>query len=125
MHIVFSARRGEGDALAAILLEAAESAREIAECRLYLVGCSPANSDKVWVTEVWTSRDAYLASLEDERVQAMVARAVPLLVRAPGRVAAHAIVDTPVGFGAFACSGRGTRSFAVSNLRNSRCMLSA
>jgi quinol monooxygenase YgiN len=83
MHIVFSARRGEGDALAAILLEAAESAREIAECRLYLVGCSPANSDKVWVTEVWTSRDAYLASLEDERVQAMVARAVPLLVGPP------------------------------------------
>lgn len=75
----FRAQPRHGDALAEVLLEAAEALRTNPHCDLYLVSRSPEDADAVWVTEVWTDRDAHQASLQDDRVQELVARARPLI----------------------------------------------
>jgi quinol monooxygenase YgiN len=83
LHGCFRAHEGQGDALAAVLLEAADALEGNEECRLYLVSRSPDDADIVWVTEVWTSREAHAASLEDEAVRALVARGMPLIAGMP------------------------------------------
>ena len=83
MHVEFTAKPGQGDELAAILLEAADGARADEDCRLYVVSRSPTNAETVWVTEAWTSREAHDASLKDEAAQALIQRALPLIEGRP------------------------------------------
>jgi quinol monooxygenase YgiN len=83
MHVRFAAKPGRGDELEAILLEAAQGLEQDAECRLYVVSRSAENAETVWVTEAWTSREAHDASLKDERAQALIQRALPLLAGPP------------------------------------------
>ena len=83
MHGRFAARPGEGDALAAILLEAAELLDDFDDCLLYVISRSPEDPDAVWVTEAWTTKEAHDASLQDERVRRVIERAMPLIVGAP------------------------------------------
>ena len=75
----FRAQSGQGDALADLLLRAAEALDANGDCELYVISRSPHDADAVWVTEVWTSRDAHRASLEDDRVQELITRARPLI----------------------------------------------
>jgi quinol monooxygenase YgiN len=70
---------GHGDALVAMLLDAADSVSGIDGCRLYVISRAPGDRDSVWVTEVWTDRAAHDASLKDERVRAVIQRARPLI----------------------------------------------
>ncbi|HKX02124.1 MAG TPA: putative quinol monooxygenase, partial [Methylomirabilota bacterium] len=92
MNVRFTARPGQAGALIAMLLKAAEGAREPDDCRLYVVSRSPADGDSVWVTEAWTSQEAHDASLEDERARTMIQRALTLLAGPP-----EAIELTPIG----------------------------
>ena len=86
LHGRFVATPGNGDALAALLLEAAEVLRAgFPSCRLYLVSRSAHDDDSVWVTEVWTDREAHDASLGDARVRDVIARARPLIARMADR----------------------------------------
>jgi quinol monooxygenase YgiN len=77
MHGCFTARPGQGDALAAILLEAADALRANDACLLYVV--SREDADTIWVTEAWTDRDAHAASLDDPAAKDQIARAMPLI----------------------------------------------
>jgi quinol monooxygenase YgiN len=86
MHVRFTAQRGRGDELAAILLEAAAGTEAEAECLLYVVSRSPGDADTIFVTEAWTSREAHDRSLEDEAVRALIARAMPLMAAPPDAV---------------------------------------
>jgi quinol monooxygenase YgiN len=83
MHVRFTARPGQVDALAALLLEAARGTEKQEACWLYVVSRSPADTETIWVTEAWTSREAHDASLEDERARAMIQQALPLLAGPP------------------------------------------
>jgi quinol monooxygenase YgiN len=67
------------DALAAILLEAADLLQDDEACRLYVVSMSPIEPDVLWVTEVWTSQAAHSASLQREDVRALIAQGMPLI----------------------------------------------
>jgi quinol monooxygenase YgiN len=78
-HGCITAHPGQGDALAAILLEAAEAARDDDACLLYFVSRSLEDDDAIWVTEAWTGREAHGAALQDEATKAMIARARPLI----------------------------------------------
>jgi quinol monooxygenase YgiN len=78
-HGRITAQPGQGDALANLLLEAADSLRDLDDCRLYVVSRSPDEPDAVWVTEAWASREAHAASLTDERTKAQIQRALPLI----------------------------------------------
>ena len=75
----FKAQPGRGDALAELLLRAADALDSNADCELYVVSRSVDDVDAVWVAEVWTSSDAHQASLEDQRVRELITEARPLI----------------------------------------------
>jgi quinol monooxygenase YgiN len=79
MHGSFKAQPGQGDALAAILLEAAESLRANESCLLYVVSRASDDADAIWVTEAWTDREAHDASLDVPDAKEQIARAMPLI----------------------------------------------
>jgi quinol monooxygenase YgiN len=83
MHGCFTAQPGHGDELAEILLTAADGLRGDDSCLLYVV--SREGEDKVWVTEVWTDREAHDASLRAPGVPEMIERARPLIAGMAGR----------------------------------------
>jgi quinol monooxygenase YgiN len=79
LHGRIVATPGDGDALAALLLEAAEQLDDMNGCRLYVISRASKDRDSVWITEVWTDRAAHDASLMDPRVRDVIQRARPLI----------------------------------------------
>ncbi|KUP25864.1 antibiotic biosynthesis monooxygenase [Paenibacillus sp. DMB5] len=79
MYAKFTAKPGERDALAAILLESAAAAEAVAECELYIINHAETEPDVLWVTEVWSSEEAHAASLALEATRAAIGRAMPLI----------------------------------------------
>ncbi len=75
----FIAAPGQGDALAAHLLEAAAALEQVDGCRLYVIGRDPGDDDAVWVIEIWESAEAHRASLDLNAVQDLIARARPII----------------------------------------------
>jgi quinol monooxygenase YgiN len=84
MHGYFKAQPGQGDALAAILLEAADALRADDSCLLYVVSRGE-DADTIWVSEAWTDREAHDASLRAPGVPETIARARPLIAGMDGR----------------------------------------
>ena len=82
----FRAHDGQGDALAALLLRAAEQLGANPDCELYVVSRSPDDPSAVWVSEVWTSREAHAASLDDPGTRELIAEARPLIADLGERV---------------------------------------
>jgi quinol monooxygenase YgiN/uncharacterized cupin superfamily protein len=66
-HGRMRARRGQGDALAAMLREVAEGLRGTPGCELYLINQAADDHDQVWVTEQWASRETCDAALAAAR----------------------------------------------------------
>lgn len=83
MQVRFTTQPGKGDALAALLLEAAAGLSDVAECLLYAVSRDPDDPDVLWVSEVWTDQDAHTASLQVPGARATIERALPLLAGPP------------------------------------------
>jgi quinol monooxygenase YgiN len=83
MHVRFQAKAGEGEALTAVLLEAANALRRDDECLLYVISRAADDADTVYVTEAWTTEEAHDASLEDEATRALIGRAMPLIDGSP------------------------------------------
>nr|WP_245954595.1 antibiotic biosynthesis monooxygenase [Paenibacillus flagellatus] len=79
MYGKLKAHPGQGEALAAILLEAAEQAETTEGCELYIVNVAEDDPDTIWVTELWRDAAAHEASLRDEETLAMIMRAKPLI----------------------------------------------
>ena len=79
MYAKFQAQPGARDSLVEILLEAAAGAGADPDCELYVVNVSEKEPEAVWVTEVWSSKAAHDASLQDEATRAMIQRAMPLI----------------------------------------------
>jgi quinol monooxygenase YgiN len=80
---------GQRDALLAILLE---GSGEMPGCLSYVVAADPADSDAIWVTEVWESEASHAASLSLPSVQQAIARGRPLIAGFAER-----FVTTPLG----------------------------
>ena len=78
LHGRLCAKPGLRDELLAVL-EEADRAEPMPECRLYLIAVEETDSDGVWVTEVWESQQAHAAALQLEMIQERIARAGPLL----------------------------------------------
>ena len=70
---------GQGGALAAHLLEAAEALQDVAGCRRYLVSRDRADPDAVCVYEEWDDADAHEGSLQLPAVQQLIASARPII----------------------------------------------
>ncbi|HEV2641816.1 MAG TPA: putative quinol monooxygenase [Candidatus Elarobacter sp.] len=80
---------GERDALVAILLE---GVADMPGCLSYVVAADPADTNALWITEVWDSKTSHDASLSLPSVRSAIARGKPLIVGFGDRV-----VTTPMG----------------------------
>jgi quinol monooxygenase YgiN len=83
IQVRFTARPGQGDAFADLLLEAATGLDDVADCLLYVVSRDAEDPDIVWVAESWADQEAHTASLQDPAAQALIERALPLLAAPP------------------------------------------
>jgi quinol monooxygenase YgiN len=73
------AQPGQRDALLEILLEAAGLVADLPGCEVWIVNTMPDDPDAIWVTEVWRSEADHASSLTGDDVQAVIARARPLI----------------------------------------------
>jgi quinol monooxygenase YgiN len=75
----FTVQEGERETMVEILLEAAESMRNLEECEIYLVNISENEPNAVYVYEVWSDEHAHQASLTLEATQTLIKRAKPVI----------------------------------------------
>jgi quinol monooxygenase YgiN len=87
-----TATPGQRDALVAILLEGTTGSPTMPGCLSYIVAKDPADSDAVWITEVWDSKASHEASLSLPAVKNAIARGRPLIA-----AFGNGTVTTPVG----------------------------
>lgn len=80
----FRVQPGQRDQLESLLLEAASLLGGNLDCLVYAVGTSD-EPDVVWVSEIWTDREAHAASLDPDDVRAVIQRARPLISGLVGR----------------------------------------
>ena len=73
------AKPGQRDALVERLLEGARLLSDFPGCELYIVNTVPSEPDAICVTEVWLTEADHAASLKLESIQALIARARPLI----------------------------------------------
>ncbi len=78
----FIAADGRRDELANILIEASELLKKNVDCIHYVIGKTEDQND-VWVSEVWTSKDAHDSSLEPEDIRNLIMNARPLIREMP------------------------------------------
>lgn len=71
---------GKRDELLAIL---GESTGDMPGCLSYVIAKDPTNADAIWITEVWTDKDAHAASLKLPAVQTAIAKARPIIAGFP------------------------------------------
>ena len=83
LHGKLTATPGNGDKLAAILLEAAKLVSTAKGCRLYMVSKDHSDADAVWVTEAWDSKKDHDNSLQVAGVKELISQAMPLLSGRP------------------------------------------
>jgi quinol monooxygenase YgiN len=74
---------GQRDALAALLLEGSQA---MPGCLSYVVAADPADSEALWITEVWDSQASHQGSLSLPTVQAAIAKGRPMIAGFSNRV---------------------------------------
>ena len=67
---------GKREALLSILLD---NNGTMPGCLSYIIARDPASEDGIWITEVWTDSEKHQASLQLPHVQAMIAKARPII----------------------------------------------
>lgn len=81
-HTQLVAALGKRDELVAKFLESAEIQRENADCEFMFVSTAPDSADIVYLTEVWSSKEAWEHARRSPTIQAWAA-SMPALVDAP------------------------------------------
>src|SRR5258705_13377345 len=74
---------GRRDTLAALLLEASQA---MPGCLSYVIAADPADSDALWITEVWDSQASHQGSLSLPAVQAAIAKGRVMIAGFSNRV---------------------------------------
>jgi quinol monooxygenase YgiN len=88
-YVKFTARAGQGDALAELMLNVADSLHGTDGCELYAINRAADGSDVVWVTELWRDQeavDASLAALQTDAGNARLGEVLALLEGPPERI---------------------------------------
>jgi quinol monooxygenase YgiN/mannose-6-phosphate isomerase-like protein (cupin superfamily) len=75
----FTAKPGQGDALAERMLNVAEGLRAVPGCELYVINRAADDPETIWVTEVWRSQEELDASLETEEAKASIPEVLALV----------------------------------------------
>jgi quinol monooxygenase YgiN len=91
-YVKFTARAGQGDALADLMLDVARSLRGTDGCELYAINRAAEGSNVVWVTELWRDQeavDASLAVLQTDTGKARLGDVMALVDGPPERIDLH------------------------------------
>ncbi|HWK23621.1 MAG TPA: putative quinol monooxygenase [Ureibacillus sp.] len=75
----FTVQEGQRDTMVEILLEAAESMKDLQECEIYLVSVAEDKPNTVYVYEVWSHEEAHQASLTLDATKKLIQRAKPII----------------------------------------------
>lgn len=78
-----TAQTGKRAEFVAIMARAAAIVGERPDCHLYIVNEDLEDETCIWIYEVWDSETAHDLALQDERVRALIAEAVPLMQGRP------------------------------------------
>jgi quinol monooxygenase YgiN len=79
LHGKLTAKQGQRDQLAAILIDASKLVSTAQGCKLYVVGLDNNDVDSVFITEIWDSKEDHDNSLKVEGVRELIMKAMPLL----------------------------------------------
>ena len=79
------AQEGRGSELLDILLKASLLVKDAKGCSMYIVSVDSSDTDKLWVYEVWDSKEDHANSLNIEAVRNLIGKAIPLLKGKPER----------------------------------------
>ena len=79
LHGKLTAQQGQGNKLAAILLQASELLKTAKGCRLYVVSKDLQDADTVWIYEVWDTKEDHDNSLQVTGVRELIGKAMPIL----------------------------------------------
>ena len=82
----FTTEENNRDTLAGILSEAASAMQSLPDCRMYIVNKDSRNPKVIWVTEIWTTPEAHMASLQIEGAKELIAKAMPLIIEKPEQI---------------------------------------
>lgn len=78
-HGNLKAIKGNADKLANILLEASKEVSLLKGCKLYVISKDITENDKIWITEIWDSKEEHDNSLKLDSVKSLIGQAMPLL----------------------------------------------
>lgn len=79
LHGKLTAQQGQRDELANILLEASKLVSTVKGCKLYVIGKDENDTNSVYVTEIWDSKDDHDNSLKVESIRELIMKAMPML----------------------------------------------
>lgn len=79
LHGKLTAQQAHRDELAGILLEASKLVSTAKGCKLYVIGKDENDTNAVYVTEIWDSKEDHDNSLKVEGVRELIMKAMPLL----------------------------------------------
>lgn len=74
-----SAMEEKREELLAYLLEAASEMENVKECYIYSVGIDPTDEQKVYIYEVWQSKEAHQNSLSLDVFKNLISKAKPII----------------------------------------------
>ncbi len=74
-----TAKTGYRDELAAILIDASKLVSSAKGCQLYAVALSEHNTNDVFITEIWDSKQDHDNSLKLDGVKELIMKAMPIL----------------------------------------------
>ena len=83
LHGKLTAKTGHSEELANILLEASGLVSTAPGCKLYVIGKDQNDSDSVYVTEIWESKEDHDNSLKAEDVRTLIMKAMPIIAGPP------------------------------------------
>ncbi|WP_046213440.1 putative quinol monooxygenase [Paenibacillus wulumuqiensis] len=75
----FTVQENQRDNMVSILLDAAESMKDLQECEIYTISIAENEPNCVYVYEVWSSEQAHQASLQLEATQTLIQQAKPII----------------------------------------------
>lgn len=79
-----TAHPGKREELAKMMLESQETLSGMDGCIYYILHEAEEDPDLLWITELWESREAHAASLQNEQVRELIGRCMPLIAEAGG-----------------------------------------
>ena len=85
LHGKLTAKQGEANQLAEILIEASQLIKTAKGCNLYVVSKDSANQSDVWVTEIWNTKEDHDNSLSVPGVKELIGHAMPILEGMPAK----------------------------------------